>query len=209
MEIVKVPVEQLVLDPDNARHGDVTSILDSLREFGQHRALVVQRSTNRVVVGNHTLKAAKMLGWTEVDVYYVDDDDTKAIRRGIADNATGDLATWDLDQLGLLVAKVGDDIPGLDTSLLKSMELGTEELLKDEEEPAYPIVAQLSESYHCAIIFATNDIDWAFLCTALQLNREKSYKNTHIGQSHVLGAEQFGVLWRERGGEREPQNTDS
>ncbi len=103
MEIVKVPVEQLVLDPDNARKGDVTSILDSLREFGQHRAIVVQRTTNRVVVGNHTLKAAKMLGWTEVDVFYVDDDDTKAIRRGIADNATGDLATWDLDQLGLLV----------------------------------------------------------------------------------------------------------
>lgn len=208
METVKVPIEQLVLDPQNARKGDVASILESLREFGQHRAIVVQRNTNRVIVGNHTLKAAKMLGWTEIDAYFVDDDDITAIRRGIADNATGDLATWDLDQLGLLVAEVGDDIPGLDASLLKSAELKTDEL-DEEEEPAYPIVAQLSESYHCAIIFATNDIDWAFLCTALQLNREKSYKNTHIGQSHVLNAEQFGALWRARGGEREPQNTDS
>ncbi len=103
--------------------------------------------------------------------------------------------------------RIGDDIPGLDTSLLKDAELEGED--EEEEEPVYPIVAQSSESYHCAIIFATNDIDWAFLCTALQLDRERSYKNTHIGQSHVLGAEKFGALWRERGGEREPQITDS
>ena len=89
LQVERVSIDVPVLDLENARKGNVTSIVESLQEFGQHRPLVLQRSTNKIIVGNHTYKAAKMLGWYEIDVVFVDDDDFKSIRRSLADNCTG------------------------------------------------------------------------------------------------------------------------
>jgi hypothetical protein len=199
MEVVQVPLSKLKLDPVNARRGDVGAIMESLKEFGQHRPLVCKRSDGTIIAGNHTYKAAQALGWSEISVYYVDDSDEKAIRRAIADNATGEQATWDLEQLASLVAQVGADIPGLDISILDSLnaKLDVDEEIK--QQPTYPIVPKFSEKYDCVIIFATNEIDWQFLVTNLQLETNKSYKNKAIGQSHVVTAEVFAALWRQQG----------
>lgn len=197
MEVIKVPLSKLKLDPVNARKGDVGSIMESLKEFGQHRPLVA-RQDGTIIAGNHTYKAAQALGWSEISVFYVGDDNEKSIRRAIADNATGEQATWDLEKLASLVAQVGSDIPGLDISILDSLNA---EMEFEEEaiSPTYPIVPKFSEKYDCVIIFATNEIDWQFLATNLQLEQNKSYKNKAIGQSHVVTAEKFAELWREQG----------
>lgn len=114
-------VEDLIPDDKNPiRHDEknIKEIMRSLEEFGQHAPLVVQQSSNRVIVGNARLEAAKRLGWEKVWVMYVDDDDTKAIRRGIADNKTGELSTWNDAALKLLLEDLSmddaADIPGFD-----------------------------------------------------------------------------------------------
>jgi len=53
MKIVKVKIDAVIQDDRNARRGDTAALAASLTKFGQHRALVVQKSTNRIIVGNH------------------------------------------------------------------------------------------------------------------------------------------------------------
>lgn len=81
--------------PMNARQGDIGAIAESLRENGQFRPIVVSNSDNSILVGNHTWKAAKMLGWKEIAATFVDVDDEAAARIVLADNKTADLGTYD------------------------------------------------------------------------------------------------------------------
>jgi len=197
--VVLVPLNALHEDPANARQGNVESIVDSLKEFGQHRPCVVQKSTGRIIAGNHLYKAAKELGWENIGVFYVDDDDRTALRRGIADNATGDQASWDIETLAALIQEAGDNIPGVDDFLLDEIDA----LLADpaepelpESKPVYPIVPRMAEKYDCIVIVSTNEMDYAFLKTVLELETNKSFKGNHVGQTHVIKAEKFCQLWR-------------
>jgi ParB-like chromosome segregation protein Spo0J len=61
----------------------------------QYRPIVVQKSTNKILAGNHTWLAAQSLGWEEIAVVYVDVDDVAAKRIVLADNRTNDLADYD------------------------------------------------------------------------------------------------------------------
>lgn len=123
MKIDLVEIATLKLDPANARRGDVDEIGASLRRFGQHRVVVVRRADNVVIAGNHLIKAAKAAGWKRVNVYFVDDDEPTAIARGIADNAVGDRASWDNDQLAEQIAKASTEaIPGIDEDFMKALQ---------------------------------------------------------------------------------------
>lgn len=117
MQIEKIPLSQLVPDDHNARRHDERNIAEvkkSLQQFGQHRAFVVQRGSNKILVGNGMYEAMRQLGWEEADVYFVDDDDATAVRRALADNRTAELAEWDTDVLAHLFDNFrgGADIPG-------------------------------------------------------------------------------------------------
>src|SRR5699024_3029499 len=98
MEVTRVPTQHITPHPDNARQGNTDLIAQSLEHNGQYRPLVVQTSTGHVLAGNHTLAAAKALGWDQVAVQYLDVDDTAAKKILLADNKTSDEATYD-DQL--------------------------------------------------------------------------------------------------------------
>ncbi|MGH3780598.1 MAG: DNA methyltransferase [Pseudonocardiaceae bacterium] len=108
--IERVPVGSLKLHPQNARKGNVPMIAQSLAVNMQYQPLVVQASTRHVLSGNHTLVAARELGWPEVDVVLVDVDDDHAKRIMLSANRTSDLATYD-DQLLLELLA---DLPDLD-----------------------------------------------------------------------------------------------
>jgi ParB-like chromosome segregation protein Spo0J len=115
LKIERVPVSSLSLHPHNARQGDVGAICQSLEAHGQYRALVVQKSTNTVIAGNHTLQAASTLGWKEVDVTFVDVDDEQALRILLVDNRSSDQATYDdtvLTDLLEHLAHLGDGLYG-------------------------------------------------------------------------------------------------
>ena len=137
MEIKKVKLDKLRPDDKNTRRHverDIAELKRSLSKFGQHRALVVQRSTNKILIGNGMYQAMLDLGWKEADVYFVDDDDKTAVKRAIADNRASGIAEWDIDTLSGLMSESfnsGDfDIPGFsddEVKILTSVKPQTEE----------------------------------------------------------------------------------
>ena len=70
LEIKRVPLDSLYLDPANTRtHGErnLEAIVASLQRFGQAEPLVIHRGSGRVIGGNGRLVAMQKLGWTECD----------------------------------------------------------------------------------------------------------------------------------------------
>lgn len=109
----RVPVAELRTYHRNPRQGDTAAIAGSLRVNGQYRPLVANRGTHtgrhsEVLAGNHTLAAARDLGWDEIAVAWVDVDDDQAVRIVAADNRTADLGGYD-DRL------LAELLGGLDT----------------------------------------------------------------------------------------------
>lgn len=88
-------------DPSNARKHDqknLDSIKGSLAKFGQQKPIVVDYK-NIVIAGNGTLAAAKELGWDEIDIVRTDLKGSELTAYGLADNRTGELASWDMEAL--------------------------------------------------------------------------------------------------------------
>lgn len=79
----------------------------SYQRFGQRKPIVARRD-GTVIAGNHQLQAAKRLGWKEIAVVYVDDDDQTARAYALADNRVGDLGTYDERSLADLLRSVQD-----------------------------------------------------------------------------------------------------
>ena len=105
LRVVKVKINSLKLDPDNARkHSDknIDAIAGSLKRFGQRKPIVVT-GANIVIAGNGTLEAAKKLGWSDISVSYVPADWTfeQARAFALADNRTAELGEWDNDKLAM------------------------------------------------------------------------------------------------------------
>jgi len=193
MDVVAIPLDDLVLDDRNARKGNVAVIIESLREFGQHRPVVAQKGTNKVIAGNHLVKAARSLGWTEVEVLFVDDDDKKALRRSLADNAVGDTAKWENDLLVELLEEVGP-VPGYDQDALDKLIAQTQPKLQFED-PIFPIVARPNEKYDYVLIVAQSEIDVNWLHQTFDLRVEQSYKSNKTSRSHVVSVERLQGLW--------------
>ncbi|MGI9459096.1 MAG: ParB/RepB/Spo0J family partition protein [Pirellulales bacterium] len=92
--------------PDNARRGNVDAIRQSIQANGFFGALVVQRSTGHILVGNHRFRAAQAEEMLEVPVIFVDCDDDEAKRILLADNRTSDLGVYDDELLLELLTDV-------------------------------------------------------------------------------------------------------
>ena len=75
-----------------------------------------------MLAGNHTLKAAVKLGWTEIAATFVDVDDEAAARIVLVDNRSNDLATYDDQALAdLLSDLLSLDGSGYDDEALKDI----------------------------------------------------------------------------------------
>lgn len=105
---------QLVPHPENPRQGDVGAIHTSIEANGFYGAIIVQKSSQRVLAGNHRLIAARQAGAATVPVIEVDVDDKTARRILLADNRTNDLATYDTTALTDLLRQLhaDDDLLG-------------------------------------------------------------------------------------------------
>jgi hypothetical protein len=183
-EAVTVPLELLKPARKNPRRGAVAEVIESLREFGQHRPMVVQHSNGEVAVGNHMLKAMLQLGWTEGDILLVDDGDEKAMRRAIADNAVGDKAGWDEEELAEVMQEVGA-VPGMTEADIDKLMAKIAPPPK-VDEPTYPLVPRLNEKYDYVVVFCENETDWNWLQTRFDLRKERSYKSEAVATSHVI-----------------------
>ncbi len=99
MKIEKIKLAELRHDDENARTHDqanLKAIAGSLEQFGQRKPIVITQD-NKVVAGNGTLTAAKLIGWTEIDCVRVPADWTadQIKAYALADNRTAELAQWD------------------------------------------------------------------------------------------------------------------
>lgn len=110
LKIQSVAIGDLKSYPDNPRHGNVEAIAESLEAHGQIKPLVAQKSTSYVLAGNHTLAAMVELGWTQVDVVYLDVDDAQAKKIVLADNRTADLAHYNEPALAELLTSLDGDL---------------------------------------------------------------------------------------------------
>jgi ParB-like chromosome segregation protein Spo0J len=98
-----VPAGLLALHPENPNQGDVGAIGASIEVNGFYGALLVQRSSGRVLAGNYRLQAAVHAGFGEVPVIWVDVDDDRARRILLADNRTAQMASYDEAALTVLL----------------------------------------------------------------------------------------------------------
>jgi hypothetical protein len=192
-QTVRVPLDLIAPAERNPRRGRVGEVIESLREFGQHRPVVVQLRRAEAIVGNHLWRAAKKLGWSEIDAFIVDDDDRMALRRAVADNATGDAAGWDDEELAEVMQEIGA-VPGFDDGDIRKL-LKRLETADELADPTHPLMPQLNERYEMVLVLATNETDFAWLATKLDLRSERSYKSTAVQRAHVVTVERLQTLW--------------
>ena len=144
----ELPVKDLHTYHKNPRVGDVDAIAESLRVNGQYRAIVVNKGTHtgrpmEVLAGNHTLKAARQLGWDKITAHLLDVDEDTATRIVLADNRTADLGEYD-ETLILELLESLDEIDGTGFNqddlqdLLQSVEPDVPMLTGEDEVPELP-----------------------------------------------------------------------
>jgi DNA modification methylase len=100
-----VPIDSVTLHPNNPRIGAVDAVAASLARFGQQKPIVVQASTRYVVAGNHLVKAARSLGWTQIAANVEELDDAAAVGFMLSDNRTADLGGYDDALLAAILAE--------------------------------------------------------------------------------------------------------
>lgn len=103
--------------PGNPRRGDIDAIRESIRKNGFFGALVVRSGTNEILAGNHRFRAGVAEGLTSFPVHVVDVDDAGARRILLADNKTGDRATYDTEALADILRSVAEGIDELNASV--------------------------------------------------------------------------------------------
>lgn len=87
---------------DNA----VDAVIHSIEKFGWRQPIVVD-AEGTIIVGHTRYKAAKKLGLAEVPVHIATDLSAEAVKAyRIADNRTGENATWDFDLLPIEIGEL-------------------------------------------------------------------------------------------------------
>jgi len=132
-----VDIDSVEAHPKNVRQGDIGAISESLKAHGQYRPIVVDKRTNRILAGNHTWKAAKALGWQQINAGFIETkDDDEALRILLADNRTTDLASYDDSGLAELLKQLSETDIGLEGTAFDGDDLDS--LLKDLGHFALP-----------------------------------------------------------------------
>ena len=149
LKSLAVPIDKLQGLPNNPRLGDVNAVMASLARFGQRKPIVARYDDGTIIAGNHTWQAAKKLGWTEIAVAYVGDDDVTAQAYALADNRTAELGSYDDELLRELIEAVGSvDLDLLkDTGwsedavgdLLAKIEAETSKVVDEDDVPEPPV----------------------------------------------------------------------
>jgi ParB-like chromosome segregation protein Spo0J len=123
LDALRVPIDSVQPYARNPRRGRVDVVARSLERHGQYRPIVVNARSHEVLAGNHTLLAARELGWDEIAATFVDVDDDAAARIVLVDNRASDVAGYDDDELVALLGELdtldgtGYDVPDLEALL--------------------------------------------------------------------------------------------
>ena len=188
---LRIPIDSVSPFPGNPRQGDVGSIAESLRRFGQQKPIVVQASSRYIVAGNHLWHAAKALSWGEIAANVEDMDDRTAEAYLIADNRTSELGSYDEDALGEMLRKIaregnlkgtgydGDDV---DDFLRR---LDAENAGRIVGEIAF--AAELLVSHNYVVLYFDNELDWNAARTKLQIETVRAPDATETYDRRGVG----------------------
>jgi len=150
IDFATVDVNSIEPHPKNVRQGDIGAISQSLKAHGQYKPIVVDRRTNFILAGNHTWRAAKSLGWSQIAVGFIETkDDNDATRILLADNRTTDLASYDDAGLADLLKELIASDDGLEGTLFNDEDLN--ELLVDAQPldfAEFPIIDENIKTEH-------------------------------------------------------------
>lgn len=108
-QIVFVEASQLKQHPDNPRKGNIAILVESIKENGFYGALIVQRSTNHIIAGNHRFQALQECKIDPVPVIYIDCTDKQAKKMMLVDNRSNDVAGYNTNKLLELVSEFSND----------------------------------------------------------------------------------------------------
>jgi site-specific DNA-methyltransferase (adenine-specific) len=143
MNIEQRPIDQVIPYDKNPRLNDsaVDAVAKSLQEFGWRQPVVVDKD-GVIVVGHTRWKAAQKLGMQSVPVH-VATELTPAQARvyRIADNATGGIATWDMDLLPVEIKELEVldfdlDLLGFTDEQVADMMAGPDGEVEEDDAPA-------------------------------------------------------------------------
>lgn len=124
-----VPIDTIAPWPGNPRTGDIDAIAASMKEHGQWRVAVVQKSSGQIVIGNNMWFAAReRLDWSGLAAITLDLPDDEAKRMLARDNKTSDDGTYDIELLADFLGELADTEQGLAGTGYTDTEL--DELLK-------------------------------------------------------------------------------
>ena len=119
-EAAAVYVDPSTLTPwnQNPRNNEaaIDEVAKSIERFGFASPIVARTSDGRVIAGHTRLAAALRLGLEDVPVRFLDIDEQLASALALADNKIGEIATWDDETLGQVLAELeqdGMDLGGL------------------------------------------------------------------------------------------------
>lgn len=139
MQVKTVSIDQIKPYENNPRNNDdaVDAVANSIKEFGWQQPIVVDNGG--VIIAGHTrYKAAKRLKLKEVPIVVADnltEEQVNAYR--LADNKSGELATWDDDELQEELDKILD-IDMTDFGFDLETELEDDEVIDDDYEEEVP-----------------------------------------------------------------------
>lgn len=181
MEVKKVPLADLHLDPANVRshpERNIKTIAASLARFGQQTPIVVDKA-NVIRKGNGTYLAAEQLGWTELDVVQTDLDGVEVTAYAIADNRSGELAEWHFEDLALALGALQDD--GFDLAVIGWEPNEVDPLLRARWEPepvreldrASPDDGQTVALPHASFAVAFSEEQWTLVEKTLAIVNEQ------------------------------------
>ncbi|NRA37015.1 MAG: ParB N-terminal domain-containing protein [Planctomycetes bacterium] len=155
MNITNMPIDAISPYPKNPRKNDqaIDTVAASIEQFGFQQPIVVDND-HVIVIGHTRFKAAQQLGMSEVPVQVAKDlspEQIQALR--IADNKTGELATWDLELLPIEMSELSDagfdmDLFGFDAKELSQLlqgDLSTGLTDPDEVPENAPTKCQLGD----------------------------------------------------------------
>ena len=117
MDVETVNINELISPDYNPRHitpAAMESLKQSIDEFGYIDPIIVNKHNNHIVGGNQRYECLKTLGYTEIDVIFINEPDInreKAINIRL-NNSSGD---WDIGKLDTIFQDL--EITGFDLTL--------------------------------------------------------------------------------------------
>lgn len=173
-------------------------IKKSLYAFGFVQPLVVNTHPDRqniVIGGNQRKRIAEAMGYETAPCIEVslDLDHEKELNLRLNKNQ----AEFDVDLLNEFFERDFLFAVGFSEKEVGKLENDFDQKFNaiTNDQAEMPIVPQFNEKYDSIIIFCNNELDFNWIRNVLKLEKHKDYKNSRVGEAHVMTVQRFQEIW--------------